>query len=225
LNFLTDIYRKKYFTSCLPIFYQHNRFLTMKILPGNPIAFFIGLLLITGISNAEIRLPRLVSDNMVLQRDANVNIWGWANAGEKVTVRFTGKSNSAITGTNGKWLVVLKPMKAGGPFSMEISGSNHIIIKNILIGDVWFCSGQSNMVLPMERVKEKYPDEIAQADFPAIRNFFVPTASDVSRIHNDLPPGKWMEATPKNVLEFGAATWFFAKQLCQKYHVPIGIIN
>ncbi len=113
-------------------------------------------------------------------------------------------------------------MKAGGPYLMDI---NHIIIQDILIGDVWFCSGQSNMVLPMERVKEKYPEEIAKADYPQIRNFFIPTASGISKVHDDLPPGKWKAADPKNVLDFGAATWFFAKQLYDKYHVPIGIIN
>ena len=93
------------------------------------------------------------------------------------------------------------------------------------MGDVWFCSGQSNMVLPMERVKEKYPEAIAGANFPEIRNFFVPTASDITRVHDDLPRSQWMEASPKNVLGFGAATWFFASRLYQKYHVPIGIIN
>ena len=108
---------------------------------------------------------------------------------------------------------------------MDINASNHILLKDILIGDVWFCSGQSNMVLPMERVKEKYPDDIAGADYPQIRNFFVPTASDVVKIHNDLPEGKWIAATPKDVLGFGAASYFFAKQLYSKYRVPIGLIN
>jgi sialate O-acetylesterase len=102
-------------------------------------------------------------------------------------------------------------MKAGGPYSMEVKGNNSIIIENILIGDVWFCSGQSNMVLTMERVKEKYPDDIANADFPEIRNFFIPTESDVTSIHKDLPPGKWVSASPENVLGFGAVTFFFAR--------------
>ena len=94
-----------------------------------------------------------------------------------------------------------------------------------MIGDVWFCSGQSNMVIPMERVKEKYPDVIAEANYPDIRNFFIPTLADVTKLHDDLPPGQWIAASPKNVLGFGAASYFFAIKIYQKYHVPIGIIN
>jgi sialate O-acetylesterase len=108
---------------------------------------------------------------------------------------------------------------------MDISASNQVQVKDILIGDVWFCSGQSNMVLNMERVKEKYPEEIAAADYPEIRNFFIPTASDAGKVHDELPPGKWQPVTPKTVYEVGAASYFFAKQLYTRYHIPIGIIN
>ena len=83
-------------------------------------------------------------------------------------------------------------MKAGGPFTMIIKGKNEIVVSDILLGDVWFCSGQSNMVLPMERVKEKYPDESAHDSFPEIRNFFVPTKADINKVYDDLPPGKWV---------------------------------
>ncbi|MDP9048402.1 MAG: sialate O-acetylesterase, partial [Bacteroidota bacterium] len=174
---------------------------------------------------SNIRLPRLISDGMVLQRDTKVKIWGWADAGEKITVRFKDKSYRTKANEDGKWLVVLNPLKAGGPFTMDISGRNNLSVKDILIGDVWFCSGQSNMVLPMERVKERYPDDIAGANYPEIRNFFIPTLSDVTRGHDDLPPGKWMSASPQNVLNFGAASYFFAVKIYQKYHVPIGLIN
>lgn len=162
---------------------------------------------------------------MVLQRDVKLNLWGWASPGENISIKFINKTYKLAADGNGKWLITVPAMKAGGPYSMDISASNHIEIKNILIGDVWFCSGQSNMVLNMERVKEKYPDVIAKANYPQIRNFFVPTAADVYKVHDDLPPGKWKEANPKNVLEFGAATYFFARQIYNKYHVPIGIIN
>ena len=116
-------------------------------------------------------------------------------------------------------------MKAGGPYTMEVKGKNTIIINDILLGDVWFCSGQSNMVLPMERVKEKYPDDIADANFPEIRNFFIPTASDVASIHKDLPGGKWIASSPENVPGFGAVTFFFARSIYKEYKVPVGIIN
>ncbi|WP_448702889.1 sialate O-acetylesterase [Mucilaginibacter sp. AW1-3] len=174
---------------------------------------------------AQVRLPYLVSDNMVLQRDSKINIWGWAAPAEKLSIAFANKTYKTQADADGKWLIALPAMKAGGPYAMSISASNHITLHNILIGDVWFCAGQSNMVINMERVKEGYPDEIVSANYPQIRNFFVPTASDVSKVHSDLPPGKWIEANPKDVLEFGAASYFFAKQLYIKYHVPIGIIN
>ncbi len=172
-----------------------------------------------------VRLPQLVADGMVLQRDAKVKIWGWADASEKITVNFQHRTYRTVTDESGSWKIALQPMKAGGPYTMEITGNNRITIRDILIGDVWFCSGQSNMVLAMERVKEKYPDEIAKANYPQIRNFFVKTESDVTRQHSDLLPGKWVKADSVTVLGFGAASWFFAKQLYQKYHVPIGIIN
>jgi sialate O-acetylesterase len=174
---------------------------------------------------AQVKLPRLISDGMVLQRDIPLKIWGWAAPGEKVVVNFNHKTYHATTGNDGKWTVLMQPVKSGGPFQMRIDARNHLVINDILVGDVWLCSGQSNMVLPMERVKEKYPDEIANANYPQIRNFFIPTIADLTGLHQDLPPGKWMVASPDNVMSFGAASWFFAKTLYQKYRIPVGIIN
>jgi sialate O-acetylesterase len=186
---------------------------------------FLAILLLSAKSYGNVRLPALISDRMVLQRDSKINIWGWANAGEKVAVKFNGKTFRTVTSTDGKWNVILPAMKAGGPYSMVITGKNSISISDILIGDVWFCSGQSNMVLTMERVKEKYPKEISAANYPEIRNFFIPTVSDVTRIHDDLPAGNWVTASPKDVLGFGAITYFFAKSIHTEYKVPVGIIN
>jgi sialate O-acetylesterase len=174
---------------------------------------------------AQVRLPQLIADHMVLQRDAADLIWGWAAPAEKILLSFNGRKYKVAAAADGSWQVRLPVMGAGGPYVLDIQASNHLVVGDILFGDVWFCSGQSNMVLPMERVKEKYPEEIAQAEFPMIRNFFVPTVADVAGVHGDFPPSKWMTATPKNVLAFGAASWFFAKQLQLKYHIPIGIIN
>lgn len=173
----------------------------------------------------DITLPSLVSDGMVLQRETQLHIWGWGSPGERVRVKFTGRIYTTVTDASGKWIVKIPPGKAGGPHEMEIRGRNTIIIKDILIGDVWFCSGQSNMVLNMERVKERYPSDIAAADYPRIRNFFIPTVSDATREHDDVPPGKWIAASPGNVLGFGALTFFFARDLYDEYQVPIGIIN
>ena len=182
-------------------------------------------LLLDFTASATVRLPQLVGDHMVLQRDRKINIWGWASPGEKITMRFNGKKETATTGKNNKWMVIFPAMTAGGPFTMNISGKNEITLNDILIGDVWFCSGQSNMVIPMERIKEKYPEEVAHDSFPEIRNFFVPTKLDVAKVYEDLPPGRWTKAVGADLLRFGGLTYFFAKQLYQKYHIPIGIIN
>ncbi len=174
---------------------------------------------------ANVILPVLISDGMVLQRDTKLIIWGWASPGEKVQVKFNKKTVRTVTDPDGSWKIALPPMKAGGPYTMEVKGNNTVIINNILLGDVWFCSGQSNMVVNMERVKEKYPDDIASANFPEIRNFFIPTVSDVTSVHKELPAAKWISASPENVLGFGAVTFFFARSIYKEYKVPIGIIN
>jgi sialate O-acetylesterase len=191
------------------------------------IKFFISLfcsLLFVKIT-AQVKLPRLISDSMILQRDANVKIWGWSTIDEKVTVTFYNKTYRTIAGKDGKWMIILSPMHAGGPFDMQIDGSNHITIKNILIGDVWVCSGQSNMELPMERVKDKYSGIITAADNSHIRQFNVSTNYNFHASQQDLPSGNWETTTPQSVLHFTAVGYFFAKALYEKYHVPIGLIK
>jgi len=128
---------------------------------------------------AQIRLPQIVRDSMILQRDSKINIWGWASKGEKVNVKFIGKNFKTTTGADGKWLLQLPPMKEGGPYSMEISGKNKILLKDILIGDVWLCSGQSNMVHQMKLHWVRYGDDIAHANYPAIRQFWVPNTTNL----------------------------------------------
>jgi sialate O-acetylesterase len=176
-------------------------------------------------AHAQLRLPSLISDSMVLQRDKPLHIWGWATPGEKISVVFNGHKAQTKTGAAGRWLINLPPMAAGGPFTMHIQGSTSIDLKGIVLGDVYFCSGQSNMGLNMERVKEKYAQQIDSADYPDIRNFFVPTVADLKGPRDTTPAGRWLPASRKNVLSFGAATYFFARAIYLKYHVPIGIIN
>jgi len=162
---------------------------------------------------------------MVLQRNVNLKIWGWANPHEKVKLSFNNRKFETIASVDGKWLIILPKMKAGGPYTMTIEGQNSITLTDILIGDVYFCAGQSNMVLAMERLKENYPNEVKDDNFPQIRNFFVPTKADVSKVSPDLPKGEWKLASGKELLEFGGVTYFFAKKLYQEYKIPIGIIN
>lgn len=171
---------------------------------------------------SEVKLPALVSNGMVLQRDIPVKIWGWANPSEKVTVTFKGKKLRTIADASGNWICTLTATPAGGPYEIFI---NEKSVKDVLFGDVWLCSGQSNMVINMERVKEKYPTDIASANNPQIRNFFIPTAISKVELKQDLPASSWLPVTPENVLQMGAVSYFFARDLYAKYQVPIGIIN
>jgi sialate O-acetylesterase len=186
--------------------------------------FFLGSLIFNQ-ATAQVKLPQIIRDSMILQRDAKINIWGWASKGEKINVRFNGKTYRTKTGDDGKWKVQLLPMKAGGPYTMDISGKNTIHLRDILIGDVWFCAGQSNMVHQMKLHSVYYPDEIPNAHYPDIRQFWVPNTTDLVSPQKDLPGGSWKWANPEDVKEFSAVAYFFAKDLYAKYHVPIGIIN
>jgi sialate O-acetylesterase len=195
---------------------------TVKIFSG---VFVSCLLLLFQSVYGQVRLPQLIRDSMILQRDMKINIWGWASKGEKVTVKFNGKTYKTKAGDDGKWMMQLPPMSAGGPYTMDISGKNKITLHDILIGDVWFCSGQSNMVHQLKLHSVKYPDEIANANYPEIRQFWVPNTTDLQGPKDDLPFGYWKSANPQDVQDFSAIAYFFAKALYQKYHVPIGLIN
>ena len=174
---------------------------------------------------SQVKLPRLIRDSMILQRDTRINIWGWASKNEKVNIKFNGKKYKTTTGADGKWLVRLPAMRAGGPYTMEISGNNKIALREILVGDVWFCSGQSNMVHQMNIHDVTYANEIAEANFPQIRQFLIATATDLQGPLNDLSSGYWKPAVGENVRPFSAVAYFFAKKLYERYHIPIGIIN
>jgi len=193
-------------------------------MPRSLLCFYL-LLFFSGTAFCRIRLPRLISDGMVLQRGDSAKIWGWADADEEVTINFNGKTYSDTTGTSGKWAVMLSELNVGGPYSMEITGSNRIILKDILIGEVWVCSGQSNMDLTMARVEERYADVIANSNNPAIRRFFVSRRYDFNTTQEDLESGFWESANPESVLRFTATGYFFAKALYEKYKVPIGLIH
>ena len=182
-------------------------------------------LLATTAAPAQVRLPRLVSSGMVLQRDAPVRLWGWARPSEKVTVSFQGKAYAATTGADGQWRVQLPAMKAGGPYELKIDASNHLVLQDVLLGDVWFCAGQSNMELPMRRVRDKYPQEVATANNPRIRQFDVPMRYAFRGPKRDVSGGSWLALTPETVLNFSAVGYFFAKEINAKYQVPVGLIK
>lgn len=190
------------------------------------ISFFILFyFLLVGQSGAQIRLPALIRDSMILQREVPLKIWGWASPGEKVKISFNGKRTQAIAGTDGKWLAKLPAMKAGGPFKMQLVGKNTIVLKDILIGDVWLCAGQSNMVHQMRLHNITYAADIIGANYPEIRQYWVPTATSLAGPKENLPHSSWKSANPRDINEFSVVAYFFAKQLFTRYGIPIGIIN
>ncbi|MCF7802948.1 MAG: sialate O-acetylesterase [Candidatus Marinimicrobia bacterium] len=162
---------------------------------------------------------------MVLQRDTAVDIWGWASQGEEVTLHFIDSTYTTNADSEGRWQITLPKMRAGGPYTMEISGDNRLKIRDILIGDIWVCSGQSNMELNMQRVSPLYEDEIATAKYPEIRYFEVPDTYNFSGPQSDLPGGKWKKTTPDQVLNFSAVSYFFGKAIHEQYEIPVGLIN
>jgi sialate O-acetylesterase len=162
---------------------------------------------------------------MVLQRDTEVNIWGWASKDEKITALFNQKKYTTKANADGKWKIVLAAMKAGGPYSMVIAGKNKITLNNILIGDVWFCSGQSNMVHQMNIHDVTYANDIANANYREIRQFWIPTATSLEGPKANLPAGFWKSAVSEDVRPFSAVAFFFARKIYEQYHIPIGIIN
>jgi sialate O-acetylesterase len=190
--------------------------------------FFSFLIIFQKQACADVKLPALWRDSMVLQRDSPIKLWGWSDPNEKITIDFNQNKYSIQANKAGNWSFVLPAVSftiAIESYDLNISAKNKINIKNILFGDVFICSGQSNMVINMERVKEKFPEEIAQADYALIRYFFVPNRTDLTGPKDDMTMGYWKSANPKDVLQFSAVAYFFAKSLYSKYHVPIGLIN
>lgn len=174
-------------------------------------------------ANANVKMPLLFSDGMVLQRNKPISVWGWADSGEKIEVAFNKQIQRTKADKNGKWLLYLKPEKAGGPFKMAIKGKNSITIENVLVGEVWICSGQSNMEWTVGQAQNA-DYEISQADNPWIRQFLVDKDLN-STPKEELKAGSWKESSKKNTGSFTAVGYFFAKKVYNELKIPIGIIN
>ena len=178
-------------------------------------------------ARAEIRMPHVFGSHMVLQRDKPIIIWGWANPGETVTVQLGQESESAQANQRGEWKVTLPAMASGGPLTLTVSGSSTVTYDDVMIGEVWLCSGQSNMEFGMGMVTNSAA-EIAAADYPAIRLLLV-KRDWKEQPTNDID-GTWKTCTPQSVAEggwngFSAAAYFFGRELNQKLDVPVGLIE
>lgn len=190
------------------------------------------LLLSLPVQAAKPFLHPIFQDNMVLQRDMPAPIWGWTEAGKEVKVTINGKTASATADPDGKWLVKMGPLAAGGPFEMTVSGPEKVKLANVMVGDVWICSGQSNMEMGIANVKDG-KEEIEKADHPHIRLFTVPenvAYEPQSGFLKKDDQAKWLVCDPKTVTVgdwggFSAAAYFFGRELEEKLHVPIGLIH
>ncbi len=174
---------------------------------------------------ADVKLPRLVSDGLVLQRDKPINLWGWADEAEQVSVTL-GKQTLTTETKSGRWHVTFKPLSAGGPYTLDIQGKNQLQVKDIMIGDVWITAGQSNMELPIRRVKNLYPNLINTTQLPNIREFSVPVVYAFKGPLNDYQQGAWKAAISQNLSDFSAVGFFFARAVHEKNkNVPVGLIS
>lgn len=174
------------------------------------------------VAHADVRLPALVSDGMVLQQKAPVRIWGWAADGERVTVTLRGQSATAEA-RGGQWAVTLKPLDAGGPFEMTIAGRNTLRVKDVLVGEVWLCSGQSNMEFSLDRSQAAKIDIDAAAD-PMLRMFTVQRQL-AAEPKQDVSGGAWQSASPESRGGFSAVGFYFGRALRAARGVPVGLIH
>lgn len=184
---------------------------------------FILIFSICSSINAQVSVAKIFADNMVLQRNTQIPVWGWAAANEKIEVRFNKQIKKTKADKNGKWIIRLDNETAGGPYILTIKGKNTIEIKNVLVGEVWLCSGQSNMEFTVSEVinAEK---EMNDANFPMIRHFDV--ANAISSLPNDdVKDGKWEVCSKTTVGNFTAVGYFFAKKIYNELKIPIGLIN
>ena len=170
---------------------------------------------------AKVRLPKLVSDKMVLQRDTDLKIWGWADAGEKVTVRLQGNYYETEADKNGNWEVTLPPQQAGGPYLLEV---NEIVIRDVLVGDVWLCSGQSNQETPIHRLTEMFP-EINVSNNHMIRHYKVPTQDIKETLAEEIAGNAvWHSGVASEVMNWTALAYFYAQEAYAKTKVPQGML-
>jgi sialate O-acetylesterase len=183
---------------------------------------FILLLGLSFLADADVKLPAVIGDNMVLQRGMETPIWGMAEPGERVTVAMGDQQAADTADKVGKWMVKLHPLDAGGPFEITVTGNNKITLNNVLVGEVWVCSGQSNMQMSVKNSMNA-EKEIAESNYPMIRLFSV--KRKVADEPQDDTEGSWVECGPETVGWFSAVGYFFGRLLHRELDVPVGLIH
>ncbi len=184
------------------------------------LAFLIGS---SSVAFAELELARLFSDHAVLQQDKEVPVWGWARAGEKVEAALAGQKAETVADKDGRWMVKFSKLKAGGPHELTVKGDGaSITVKDVLVGEVWLGSGQSNMAMTVSRARD-FQTEQKAATFPQIRMFTV--GGGISRTSRRDCEGKWVVCSPESVGTFSATAYFFGREVHTKLKVPVGLIN
>ncbi|HEX7903206.1 MAG TPA: sialate O-acetylesterase [Chitinophagaceae bacterium] len=194
-------------------------------------ACWLCLLLLSKNVFADVRLPAIISDNMVLQQKSVVALWGWADAGETIEIKnsWDNKTIKTIAAENGNWQLKLKTTIAGGPYTIVIKGNNTITLNNVLLGEVWLCSGQSNMEFPLGKQQGwrsgvfNYETELAAANYPRIRFFTV--KQQVADAPQKDVAGNWTACTPGTAATFSAVAYYFAKEIQAATGFPVGLIH
>lgn len=181
-------------------------------------------LLVSLSATAQLKLARLFTDHAVLQRRKPIPVWGWATKGDNITVLLNGQTVRAKAVADGRWQVSLPAIEAGGPYTLTVKGArNTLTVNDILIGEVWLCSGQSNMDMTVA-ASANAAVELKAANYPEIRQFKVPNEIALQP-QTDLNGGDWQVCSPQTVGVFSGVAYFFARQLTQTLHVPVGLIN
>jgi sialate O-acetylesterase len=208
--------------------HSKKRWSELRILTGKVTLLLAALLCVSPRAEATVRLPAMLSDHGVLQREAPIHIWGWADPGEKISVSFHEQKLSASADELGKWSVYLMPEHAGGPYTLTVSGANTITLADMLVGDVWFASGQSNMEFPLlgfpgSAVMKNGAEEIAHATQPEIRLLRFERNSSPYPLEDQ--GATWTLCTPETAAKFSAVAYLFGRELNRREHVPIGLID
>ncbi len=183
---------------------------------------FAVLLAVSAVVCAEVRLPKIFGSNMVLQQKSIIKIWGYADPGEKVKVKIADRFSECNANNNGKWIAEISELKAGGPYDLIVEGKNKIVFSNVMIGEVWLCSGQSNMEFQLKKCSNA-DEEISKADYPFIRIFNV--KHKVADFPQEDVEGEWQLCKPDKIGEFSGAAFFFGIKIFNELNVPVGLVQ